>query len=65
MLFGSLIVSDVSGYWVIAALIGIIIVLAKIPLEEKLMLETFGEQSVAYQKQVPQLILGLRWLKKS
>ncbi|MGD0612375.1 MAG: isoprenylcysteine carboxylmethyltransferase family protein [Anaerolineales bacterium] len=65
MLLASLIVSGLNGLWAIAALIGIIIVIVKIPSEERLMLETFGEQYVEYQRKVPQLLPGFQWLQRA
>lgn len=44
MLVGSLLISNMSAFWRIATVIGSMIVLVKIPLEEKLMLATFGEE---------------------
>ena len=43
----------------------LIIDLVKIPSEERLLKETFGEQYIQYQQHVPQLIPGLWLLKKS
>lgn len=64
MLLGSWIVTGLNALWGMAALIAILVVLVKMPSEEKLMLETFGEQYKEYQQQVPQLLPGLKWLKK-
>ena len=65
MLVGSLLVSNLSMFWMVATVIGMMILLARVPVEEKLMLETFGEQYKQYRQQVPQLIPGLQWLKKN
>ena len=65
MLMGSVLVSAGNGLAMIIALVVIVRLIAKIPVEEKLMIETFGEQYLAYQQQVPQLIPGLHWFRKT
>lgn len=45
-------------------LIALAFFLIRIRNEEKLMVMTFGETYIQYQKRVPQLIPGLRWRKK-
>lgn len=60
MLLGSMLVSGGNGLAIIVGLVVIVRLVLKIPVEEKLMIETFGEQYLAYQQQVPQLIPGLK-----
>jgi protein-S-isoprenylcysteine O-methyltransferase Ste14 len=63
MLLGSMFLSGLSN-WAVYFLIWLIIDLIKIPSEERLLKETFGEQYIQYQRQVPQLIPGLKLLKR-
>jgi protein-S-isoprenylcysteine O-methyltransferase Ste14 len=64
MLWGSLLIGG-FGASILIALVGTAIVLVKVPAEERLMIQTFGEQYRQYQRRVPQLIPGLQLLKKS
>ncbi len=64
MLLGSLLMNG-FGPWLLIAVVGAAIVLVKVPAEEKLMIETFGEQYRQYQQRVPQLIPGLLILKRA
>ncbi len=63
MLLGSAFMSGLSN-WAVYFLVWLIIDLVKIPSEERLLKETFGEQYIQYQQQVPQLIPGLKLLKR-
>ncbi len=63
MLFGSLLISGM-GYWILLTLIGVSVVLFKVPAEEKLMMETFGDQYQQYRRNVPRIIPGMQFLKK-
>jgi protein-S-isoprenylcysteine O-methyltransferase Ste14 len=63
MLLGSTFMSG-SSNWAVYFLVWLIIDLVKIPSEERLLKETFGEQYIQYQQQVPQLIPGLQLLKR-
>jgi protein-S-isoprenylcysteine O-methyltransferase Ste14 len=63
MLLGSMFLSGLSN-WAVYFLIWLIIDLIKIPSEERLLKETFGEQYIQYQRQVPRLIPGLKLLKR-
>jgi len=63
MLLGSMFLSGLSN-WAVYFLIWLTIDLIKIPSEERLLKETFGEQYIQYQRQVPQLIPGLKLLKR-
>jgi protein-S-isoprenylcysteine O-methyltransferase Ste14 len=63
MLIGSLLVAGIA-YWSVLAIPLVVFVLVKIPAEERLMIETFGDQYRQYQKRVPQLIPGLQHLKR-
>ncbi len=62
MLIGSLLVGGV-GYWFVMVVLGAFFVLLKIPAEEKLMIDTFGDEYREYQQNVPQVIPGLRRLR--
>ncbi len=62
MLLGSLLVSG-AVYWILLALVGISVVLFKLPQEEKLMLETFGDQYRQYRRHVPRILPGLRFFQ--
>jgi protein-S-isoprenylcysteine O-methyltransferase Ste14 len=64
MLVGSLLVGGV-GYWFVLAVLGAFFVLLKIPAEEKLMIDTFGDEYREYQQQVPQIIPGLKLIRHS
>jgi len=44
-----------------SSLVALGIFFVKIKNEEKLMVETFGEQYLEYRKRVPQLIPGMKW----
>lgn len=59
MLIGSTITD--GAFFVIIFLITVAILLTKIREEEKMMIETFGEQYLEYKKRVPQLMPGLKW----
>ncbi len=59
MLLGTALVGG-SWDWALVAVLGTVIVLFKVPAEERLMMETFGEGYRAYQRRVPALIPGLR-----
>jgi protein-S-isoprenylcysteine O-methyltransferase Ste14 len=63
MLLGSMLVGGI-GLWIVLAILGAFFVLLKIPAEEKLMIETFGDEYRQYRQRVPQLIPGLRLLKR-
>ncbi|MGZ6364617.1 MAG: methyltransferase family protein [Ktedonobacteraceae bacterium] len=63
MLLGSMFLSGVSN-WAVYFFIWLIIDLIKMPSEERLLKETFGEQYIRYQRRVPQLIPGLKLLKR-
>jgi protein-S-isoprenylcysteine O-methyltransferase Ste14 len=63
MLLGSLMISG-TGYWVLFTVIGLWVVLVKAPQEEKLMVETFGEQYREYQRRVPRIIPGAGLLRR-
>ncbi len=49
------------GYALLMLLAGAVFTLSKVPAEEKLLLETFGDEYARYQRRVPQLIPGLHW----
>lgn len=61
-LFGMLIGSTIieGGFSVVVLLISVAILFTKIRDEERLMIETFGEQYLEYKRRVPQII---PWLK--
>ena len=63
MLLGSMFLSGLSN-WAVYFFIWLIIDLIKIPSEERLLKETFGEQYIWYERRVPQLIPGLKLLKR-
>jgi protein-S-isoprenylcysteine O-methyltransferase Ste14 len=63
MLLGSVLMSGLSN-WMVYFLVWLIVDIVKIPSEERLLKETFGEQYIQYQQQVPQLIPGLHLLKR-
>jgi protein-S-isoprenylcysteine O-methyltransferase Ste14 len=63
MLLGSAFMSGLSN-WAVYFLAWLIVDIVKIPSEERLLKETFGEQYIQYQRQVPRLIPGLQLLKK-
>lgn len=65
MALGSVLLSSGNGLVILVTLLVIFRLLPKIPVEEKLMIEKFGEQYLTYQKQVPQLIPDLQWWKKN
>lgn len=65
MALSSLLAGGFAPFWFLIVAAVIVILVFKIPSEEKLMLATFGEQYVQYQQRVPQLIPGLRWLEMS
>ena len=55
MLLGSVLVTGFGGVLVALLVLGAVF-LVRIPREEKLMLQTFGEQYVRYQREVPRLV---------
>ncbi len=63
MVIGSLLVGGI-GPWSVLAVAGALIVLLKIPSEEKLMITTFGDEYRQYQRRVPQIIPGLQLLNR-
>ncbi|HLI88643.1 MAG TPA: isoprenylcysteine carboxylmethyltransferase family protein [Ktedonobacteraceae bacterium] len=62
MLFGTMLMSG-PGIYAVLFLAGIIILEIKLHQEERLLMETFGEEYVQYKRHVPQLIPGLKWEK--
>jgi protein-S-isoprenylcysteine O-methyltransferase Ste14 len=62
MVLGSALVAGTRP-WAVVAVLGVLVVLLKIPAEEKLMLETFGDGYRQYQQRVPQVIPGIGWLR--
>ncbi len=56
MLFGSLLVGGITQRAALAAL-----TLSNIPAEEKIMIDTFGDQHRQFQQRVPQVIPGIGW----
>lgn len=63
MLLGSLLIVG-FGVWVMYMIVVLIAIVVKISSEERLLIETFGEQYTNYQQRVPQLIPGKRLLTK-
>ncbi len=63
MLIGSLLAAGI-GYWFVVAVPFVVVVLVKIPAEERLMIETFGDHYRQYRQRVPQIIPGLQHLKR-
>ena len=63
MLLGSLLIGG-FGVWVLYFIVGLIAVVVKITSEERLLIETFGEQYTRYQQRVPQLIPGKQLLTR-
>ena len=57
MMLGSMLLSG-FGVWILIFIVGLIAVVIKVASEERLLKETFGEQYIRYQHQVPQLIPG-------
>ena len=55
MLLGSALVTGFGGV-VVILLVFVVVFLVRIQREEKLMLQTFGEQYVRYQRRVPRLV---------
>ncbi len=64
MLLASLLVGGI-GQWAALVVLGAVMMLFKIPAEEKLMLETFGDRYRQYQQRVPQVIPGIRWPRRA
>ena len=62
MLLGSLLLS--GGRWVIAFPVYLVLLELKIRVEEKLMLAGFPDEYLRYRHQVPQLVPGLRVIRK-
>ena len=62
MLAGSALLGGL-GRWAPALVVGIVVVVVKAHLEERLMDETFPAEYERYRRQVPQLIPGLGWLR--
>ena len=62
MLAGSALLGGL-GRWAPALVVGIVVVVVKAHLEERLMGETFPAEYERYRRQVPQLIPGLGWLR--
>jgi len=52
-----------SIFWLGATVAITLMFLIKIRQEEKLMVETFGEEYERYRREVPQLLPGRQWLK--
>lgn len=63
MLFGTMLISE-GGVWILYFTIAVIILAIKLVSEERLLKETFGEQYIEYQHQVPQLIPGLQLFRR-
>lgn len=63
MLFGTMLMSGL-GQWVFFFLAGVVVLEAKIFMEERLLTEILGEKYVRYKQRVPQLIPGLQWLNR-
>ncbi len=63
MLIGSLLIIGL-GYWIFLIAMGIGIVLSKVPEEERLMINQFGDAYSQYRQTVPQILPGLQWLRK-
>ncbi len=64
MILGSMLMNGL-GAWVLLSLIGVSMLVAKVPPEERLLSETFGEQYRQYQQRVPRLVPGLQLLRRS
>ena len=60
MLAGSALLAGL-GHWLPALVLGVVVILVKLRLEERLMTETFPDEYEEYRRRVPQLIPGLRW----
>lgn len=61
MLIGSVFLSGVNIFWLLSAVVIITGLSFRIPVEEKLMVEMFGEQYHIYQREVSQIIPGIQW----
>ncbi len=64
MLAGTALIKGL-GIWILYIVVGIIFVEIKIRLEERLLIETFGERYLYYRQNVPQLIPGINLLHRS
>jgi protein-S-isoprenylcysteine O-methyltransferase Ste14 len=64
MLLGTVLISG-GGAWLLLFVIVAVALVIKVALEERLLEETFGEQYIRYQHQVPQLVPGLKLLVKN
>ncbi len=64
MLLGSVLIGGLS-YWILCALVGVGVTLLKLPSEEKMMEETFGEQYRQYRRHVPQIVPGLQRMRRN
>jgi protein-S-isoprenylcysteine O-methyltransferase Ste14 len=53
-----------SGRWILLIPVGLVLLEIKIHLEERLMLAEFPDDYPRYRQQVPQLIPGLRLLRR-
>jgi protein-S-isoprenylcysteine O-methyltransferase Ste14 len=53
------------GEWIVPAVVGLIAVVAKIRMEERLLLAVFPDEYRRYRAHVPQLIPGLRLPRRS
>ena len=56
---------DGLGVWIALPIIGVVTFATRVPIEERLMSETFPDEYRRYRRRVPQLVPGLNWLTRS
>ena len=63
MLLGTALLNGVGG-WIGLPIVGAVVVATRVPIEETLMRKTFPEEYERYRRRVPQLVPGLRRLRR-
>ncbi len=65
MLLGSVLLNGLGGISLVVLAVGAVTLATRIPIEERLMSETFPDEYAHYRQRVPRLIPGLQLLRRS
>jgi protein-S-isoprenylcysteine O-methyltransferase Ste14 len=65
MLLGSVLLNGLGGTSLVVLVVGAVVLLTRIPIEERLMSRMFLDEYAGYRQRVPRLVPGLKLLRRS